>query len=601
MASFSDYKISTLPCVNFGTIFFKYLESHGFSQDSEVWKWTNIGMGWMFAYHHEEAIYCYDQARIHSNSKNAAILWALAYTNLPNYNHEAVTETDGVYPSMSDARRFIAEAENSIKSDNSDSAENQLIKILVESMTIQVAAKPYPTKCMDPVRVDAQSNYAKKLQSNFANFENDSLFCSVMVESIMAQRPWQLYDQVTRQPIPADDKFLGTTTAHKILEDSLEKFPDHPGLNHFAIHTHEMSMSPGVSMPSCIKLREKALSHTFGHLWHMPSHITTQTGDWLDAVNENLKAIEEDKMISEKYQNRAEGNIPAKLFNTFYRAHNVHMMVYAANFCGRYSDSLRECDIFRKEIMQLPKQDPAYWAANKVWMDNLITPIFHVLVRFGKWQEILDYPEQSDDHLASQLAHSYAKCMAYSNTQKISEAKAEFEKFKQFHKKVEEVGLLMYSNTTAKIYEIADLIIQAEISYREMKEGSSDFDKVVKLLRDSIELDNNLNYMEPWGWMHPARHILGALAMEQGRYDIAVDAYLEDLGIAVKNNSKCQNLKNIWSVRGLVDLKKVCQDEEVLKKVDYQQIWAWLPQLDKNCESEISASCACKASWKPVK
>ena len=233
-------------------------------------------------------------------------------------------------------------------------------------------------------------------------------------------------------------------------------------------------------------------------------------------------------------------------------------------------------------------------------MDNLITPIFHVFVRFGKWQEILDYPEQSDDHLASQLAHSYAKCMAFSNTNKISEAKEEFSKFKQFHKKVEEVGLLMYSNTTAKIYEIADLIIQAEIAYREMKD-SSDFDNVVKLLRDSIVLDCNLNYMEPWGWMHPARHILGALAMEQGRYDIAVDAYLEDLGIAEKNNSKCQNLKNIWSVRGLVDLKKVCQDEEVLKKVDYQQIWSWLPQLDKNCESEISASCACKKTWKPVK
>merc|ERR1712156_26332 len=114
--------------------------------------------------------------------------------------------------------------------------------------------------------------------------------------------------------------------------------------------------------------------------------------------------------------------------------------------------------------MQLPSQDPAYWAANKVWMDNLITPIFHVFVRFGKWQEILEYPEQSDDHLASQLAHSYAKCMAFSNTNKISEAKEEFSKFKQFHKKVGEVGLLMYSNTTAKIYEIADLIIQAEIA-----------------------------------------------------------------------------------------------------------------------------------------
>ena len=113
-------------------------------------------------------------------------------------------------------------------------------------------------------------------------------------------------------------------------------------------------------MPSCKKLRENGSSHVFGHLWHMPSHITTQTGDWIDAVNENLKAIEEDKMISEKFKLRKEGNIPTKLFYTFYRAHNVHMMVYAANFCGRWSDSLKECEIFRQEVMDLPKKDPEY-------------------------------------------------------------------------------------------------------------------------------------------------------------------------------------------------------------------------------------------------
>ena len=104
MASFSDYKISNLESVVTGTKFFEYLENQGFSKDSEVWKWTNIGVGWMFAYHHEEAIYCLNQARIHSKDSNAAILWALAYCNLPNYNHEAVTESEGVYPSMPDAQ-----------------------------------------------------------------------------------------------------------------------------------------------------------------------------------------------------------------------------------------------------------------------------------------------------------------------------------------------------------------------------------------------------------------------------------------------------------------------------------------------------------------
>ena len=33
-------------------------------------------------------------------------------------------------------------------------------------------------------------------------------------------------------------------------------------------------------------------------------------------------------------------------------------------------------------------------------------------------------------------------------------------------------------------------------------------------LREAIELDDDLNYDEPWGWMQPTRHALGALLLE---------------------------------------------------------------------------------------
>ena len=34
-------------------------------------------------------------------------------------------------------------------------------------------------------------------------------------------------------------------------------------------------------------------------------------------------------------------------------------------------------------------------------------------------------------------------------------------------------------------------------------------------LRRAVERCDQLNYDEPWGWMHPPRHALGALLLEQ--------------------------------------------------------------------------------------
>lgn len=624
MASFEDYDSPINVPITNGTLFFKYLETHGFPQSSETWKWTNVGVGWMFAYHHEEAIYCLEQARIHSDNKNIAVLWAISYCNLPNYNHEGVTEKEGVYPSMFDVRKFMKLAENLVSDDIKtakkakfsddtleNNPENELVHCLINALKIQLSVNPYPACLMSEKRVDLQNRYAKKLYSNYPKFENDSLFCAIMVESIMAQRPWMLYDQKTREPVPADDKFLGTKLAHEILASGLKKFPDHLGLNHFAIHVHEMSLNPAIALPSCRVFRNENVSQKFGHLWHMPSHITTQTGHWLEAVECSIKAVKANNAISEKYRDRGvncingEKAIPGKLYFAMYRGHDVHMLAYASNFCGQYSKSLKACEEFRQEIMELPSQDPVYWEANKGWMDGFLTPIFHVFVRFGKWDEITRYPEQTDTHVASQLAHSYAKCMAFSNTDKLPEAKSEYLKFKTFHQKANENGLFMYNNSFHETYKIADKIIQAEILYREM-ENDSDFSKVIELLQDSVELDSQLNYIEPWGWMHPARQIIGALCLEQNRFlELALDCYLQDMGMAEKDNAKCPNPGNIWSVRGLLELEEKCKENEdlkkaFLKKVDFDKVREMLPELERNCESEITASCACKASWKPV-
>ena len=72
---------------------------------------------------------------------------------------------------------------------------------------------------------------------------------------------------------------------------------------------------------------------------------------------------------------------------------------------------------------------------------------------------------------------------------------------------------------------VAEAMLDGEIAYRK-----GDFDLAFARLRDAVELEDALPYDEPWGWMQPSRHALGALLLEQGRVEEAEAVYREDLG-----------------------------------------------------------------------
>ena len=45
------------------------------------------------------------------------------------------------------------------------------------------------------------------------------------------------------------------------------------------------------------------------------------------------------------------------------------------------------------------------------------------------------------------------------------------------------------------------------------------------LLKTNDRIDMSLVYDEPWGWMVPTRHALGALLLEQGHIEEATDVF----------------------------------------------------------------------------
>ena len=209
----------------------------------------------------------------------------------------------------------------------------------------------------------------------------------------------------------------------------------------------------------------------------------------------------------------------------------------------------------------------------------------HVLVRFGNWQEIIDQPMPDDPDIycvTTAMIH-YAKGVAHSALGNVPEAETERELFRTAKSRVPETRLV-HNNTCLDLLAIAEEMLNGELEYRR-----GNFDIAFAHLRKSVELDDNLPYDEPWGWMQPTRHAQGALLLEQGRTDEAEEVYRADLGLDDELSRACQHPDNLWSLHGLHEcLKRRGETNEarmIKQRLDLAVARADVP---------VTASCFCR-------
>jgi Flp pilus assembly protein TadD len=115
---------------------------------------------------------------------------------------------------------------------------------------------------------------------------------------------------------------------------------------------------------------------------------------------------------------------------------------------------------------------------------------------------------------------------------------------------------------------------KGELEYRR-----GNYDLAFNLLREAVERDDALKYDEPWDWMQPVRHALGALLLEHGRIREAEEVYRKDLELHPGNG---------WGLLGLSECQRKAgrqkQADETLAA--YEKAWA-------RSDIAIRASCFC--------
>ncbi|MFF5482880.1 hypothetical protein ACFY5C_37005 [Streptomyces sp. NPDC012935] len=522
--------------------------------------WFDRGLMWTYAFHHEEAVACF-QAAAEADPDCAMAHWGIAYALGPNYNkpweffddEDLVRTVDRTHAAVERAHEKAAAATP------------------VEQALIGALRARYPqAKAVDDCSV-WNAPYADSMRAVYELAPDDLDVATLYADALMNLTPWQLWDLRTGEPAEC----ARTVEARAVLERALatDAGRDHPGLVHLYIHLMEMSPTPEAALSIADRLR--GLVPDAGHLHHMPSHLEVLCGDYRRVVSDNTTAI----AVDEKYHARA----GAMNFYTLYRSHNYHFKIYGAMFLGQSQVALRTAAELEASIPEDLLRVPSPPMAD--WLEAFLGMRFHALIRFGRWHDILALPMPADSELycvTTAMLH-YARGVALSSTHRVAEAETERRLFDEAVARVPETRML-FNNTCADILAIAAAMLDGELEYRK-----GNHDAAFAALERSIELDDNLPYDEPWGWMQPTRHAYGALLLEQGRVEEAEAVYRADLGLDGTLPRALQHPNNVWSLHGLHEcltrLGRTGEAQMVAKQLRLAAALADVP---------VEASCFCR-------
>jgi tetratricopeptide (TPR) repeat protein len=457
--------------------------------------WFNQGIQLLYGFNHDEAMLSFEMAA-KKDPASPMPWWGIAYAHGININD----------PAMSEERSRLAReaADEAVKRIGHGSP--------VEAALVRAVDKRYALPIPDD-RSPLDAAYAVAMGEAYKEFSNDPDVGTLYAESLMNLQPWDYWDNEGKPKGRIRD-IVGT------LEAVMAVNPQHPGANHFYIHAVEASQDPDRAVPAANRLR--GLVPGAGHLVHMPSHIYIRVGRYSDAVNANADAVAADRAYF--------ALAPEPKMYAVYYAHNLHFLAYAAMMSGRYEDALVAARALEAEMPEAALRDFA------PLIDGIMPTTLHLMIRFGKWEEILEEPQYPEWRLVSRAVWHYARSISCSALGRTQQAREEMTAFQDAVAGIPE-DWYIFNNRVDKVLPIAEAMIEGELLWREGKEKEA-----YAALRKGVLAEDALVYDEPPGWMLPVRHALGALLMAGGHHQEAEAVYLEDLQ---------RNRNNGWALLGL--------------------------------------------------
>ena len=498
-------------------------------------RYFDQGLAFLHAFNHGAAIRSFQEAA-RLDPTCAMAHWAIALASGPHINYPVVPPpaAELAWRELQLAREFAPRA-------------SPVEQALIEALGFRYA-HPQPED-----RSPLDLAYAEAMRKVWQAYPDDPDVGAFFAEALMDLRPWNQWTP-EGQPQPGTEEVIAT------LDAVLKLNINHPFANHLYIHAVEASPHPERALAAADRLRD--MQPGIGHNTHMPSHIDVRTGRWQDAITANQKAVE----AVRKY--RAIVGPPTGIL-ALYDAHNEHMLAYAAIMTGQ---SRLAIDHIRAMVAGLPQEFLRDYA---MMVEGFMAMPLEVLVRFGRWDDILAEKDEYPEYMPFTRAfHHAARAVAYTakgDTAAARKAQAVFLERAKLVPEDETFG----NNKAEDILAVARHMVEGEILVREGK-----LDEGLAELRAGVEKEDKLAYDEPPGWLIPIRHTLGGTLVANGRFAEAEQVYRDDLA-RLPNDG--------WALFGLAQsLRNQDKHEEAVRTEEhFRQVWA-------KADLEIHSSCLCQ-------
>jgi len=481
----------------------------------------NQGLSMYYSFHMIEAIASFSKAtRIDPACRMAWYGKALAMGPTINY--------DNGYKPPSDA--YSSATQSKLLATNCTPLEKDLIN------AIQYRYSADSTANITQLR----KNYADAMHAVYLKYPNNADVLTLYADALMLLHPWDLYDHDFKPK-------SWTPLIRSLLEQALKISPQHPGANHYYIHTMEASATPEMALKSAHLL--DTLMPQVSHITHMPSHIYIRTGFYQEGIADNNLAIAGYTAYLKQFA-------PVVNAAFLYEFHNIHLKINCAQMAGNYKIAAAASALLKSKTIDLLSakgSDGNY--AQYIYMQPIFTAI-----RFGKWEQVLK--EQPVDTLiyASLLQH-FARGIAYCGTGKPALAKLELAKLNERLKDKSLQTNMDNFSTYFQDARVGQLILQGVIAGSEKK-----YKTATALLNEAVIAEDDIIYDEPRDWPLPAREYLGNLLIKTGNYTDAIKVFKQDLVI---------NPNNGWSLTGLKLAYQNTNNQTALAKVQEQLNKAW--------------------------
>ena len=334
---------------------------------------------------------------------------------------------------------------------------------------IEAVAAYYEDWANRPERT-RQANRAKAFEALAGRYPNDD----------EAQIFYALYLAATQSL--TDQTYATYLKATVILEREFVKYPDHPGVAHYLIHSYDAPPIAPKGLPAA--RRYAGIAPSAPHALHMPSHIFTRVGAWSESIATNERSAEaakQDKDIDEQL-------------------HAMDYMVYAELQLARDSDARGVVEAAAAVTgASLRFAGPYAQAA---------IPARYAVER-GDWKQAMTLEPPPSQYPFTVAMTYFARGLGAARAGNAAAA----------DKEAEELGRLRDAMKTAKSeYWATEIEVSRLATAAWAAQAQGKADEAIGLMRRAADIeDKSEKHIVTPGRLLPARELLGEMLLEQTR------------------------------------------------------------------------------------